>query len=78
MDLPELAVDHGLQFVQGAGGVVAQAGLHDRPGALDRVEVRGVGGQPYDGQPVRSCAGEGAHRALTWVFRLSQIKMTGA
>ena len=33
----------------------------DRPGALDRVEVGGVAGQLYHGQPVLAGLGEGAH-----------------
>ena len=52
--------------------------FHVRPGALGRVEVGGVRRSLGDGQPVRVHAGEGAHHGARWVFRLSQIKMTGA
>ena len=41
------------ELVHVAGGEVAQAVLHGRPGALGRIQLRGVGGQPHLGQPVR-------------------------
>jgi hypothetical protein len=43
-------------------GEVAQAVLHVHPDALGGVEVRGVGGQLDDGQPVTVRLGEPAHR----------------
>ena len=61
-----------------AGAEVAQAVLHVRPGALDRVEVRGVGRQLDDGQPVLVRPGEGAHRGADVRIRLSHHRMTGA
>ena len=62
LDALEPVLDDRGQLVGGAAGSqVAQAVFHVRPGALDRVEVRGVGGQLDDGQPVRVRAGEGAH-----------------
>lgn len=39
LDGPEAAAGQGLQFVQCAGGVVAQSAFHDGPGAIDHVEV---------------------------------------
>ena len=55
-------LNDGGQLVWGAAAAeVAQAVFHVRPGALDRVEVRGVGRELDDGQPVRVRAGEGAH-----------------
>jgi hypothetical protein len=43
------------------GGEVAQAVLHVRPGAVDRVEIVGVAGQPLDGEPVRVSGDIAAH-----------------
>lgn len=43
LDAVQLAPHRGGELDRGAGGEVAQAVLHYRPGALDRVEVRGVG-----------------------------------
>jgi hypothetical protein len=39
LDGPTAAAEQGLQFVQCAGGVVAQAAFHDGPGALHRAEA---------------------------------------
>ena len=61
LDGPEPAADHCLELVEGGGGVVAQAALHHRPRAFDRVEVRGVTGQVDHGQPGLAGLGEGAH-----------------
>ena len=61
LDGPEPAADQGLKFVQGGRGVIAQAAFHTRPGALDRVEVGGVGGQVDDGEPVGVRIDEVAH-----------------
>lgn len=61
LDGPEPGADHGLQVGESGGGVVAQAGLHPCPGALDGVEVGGVAGQVHDGQPVGMRLGELAY-----------------
>src|SRR5271157_5727438 len=49
------------ELVYVAGGEVAQAVLHVRPGSLDGVEVWSVGRQPYLGQPAWVRADERPH-----------------
>jgi hypothetical protein len=61
LDALEPVPDGGGQLAGIARCEVAQAVLHVRPDVLDRVEVRGVGRQPDDGQPVGVRPGELAH-----------------
>ena len=63
LDSREPVLDDGGQVADSGGGEVAQAVFHVRPDTLGGVEVRGVGGQLDDGQPVRMRAGERAHHS---------------
>lgn len=46
LDAFEPVLDDPSELVHIGGGEVAQAVVHVRPGAFDRIEVRVVGGQP--------------------------------
>ncbi len=61
LDSLEPVLDDGGQVADSGGGEVAQAVFHIRPDTFGGVEVRGVGGQLDDGQPVRMRTGECAH-----------------
>ena len=63
LDSLEPVLDDGGQVADSGGGEVAQAVFHVRPDTLGGVEVRGVGGQLDDGQPVRVRTGERAHHS---------------
>ena len=62
LDVLEPVPQDGGQQVHVAGGEVAQAVLHVRPDALGWVEIRGIGRELDDGQPVPA----GASMSRSW------------
>jgi transposase len=63
LDAVQRVAHRGGELAGGAGGEVAEAVLHYRPGALNGVEVGGVRRQPEHCQPVGVAGGEGLHLA---------------
>ncbi len=52
LDLLQLALDDSDQAVHVGGGEVGDGPLEQRPDALGGIEVRRVGGQPVNAQPL--------------------------
>ncbi len=66
------------ELVHVGGSEVSQAVFNVRPGAIDGVQIGGAGGQPHLGQPARRASMKAHIAALTWVFKLSQIRTSRA